>query len=80
MWVLFQTFLKNQWLVVLRWISIAAGAFLLYLKIRQGGKDEVKQEDLQKTIDEIKVGQEVSTRIAGLSDTERQQLHDKWTR
>lgn len=80
MWAVFASAVRGSWLSILGYAGLAAGAAAVILGIRKSGEDKIQSQDLQKTIAEVKINEQVQTSIDGLSDAEREQLHDKWTR
>lgn len=80
MWTSIISFLKPSWLVVAGWLAALASVAGLLLSVRRGGENAVKNQDLQKTLNEVKVSEETRTEVNSLSDSQLDKLHDEWTR
>lgn len=79
MWTLITSFFKSSWLAVAGWGAILLAVGSVLLSIRKSGEDKIRNQDLQKTLEEVKASEQAQMQVNSLSDTQLEQLRDEWT-
>ena len=72
--------LKPFWIGIVKWGAIVGGILLVLLKVRQSGKDAVKKDALEKTLDGVMARDKIEDKVASAGNAERERLRKKWTR
>ncbi len=72
--------LRPIWITLVKWGAIVGGILLILFKVRQSGKDIVRNENIKETLDGVEARDKVEDHIVASSDLERRRLRKKWTR
>lgn len=67
--------LKPFWLIICKWGLIIGGVFLVLLKIRESGKNQVKQDNLEKSLNAVLERNRIENDLNNLSDDKLNKLY-----
>ncbi len=69
--------LKPFWIAIGKWTTIAAGVIFMLIKIRQSGKDAVKVDSLEKTLQGLKTHDKIERNINTIDDDAINKLYEQ---
>lgn len=68
--------LKPFWLIICKWTAILGGIAFILFKFRQSGKNQVKQDNLEKTLIALMERDKIESNLNNLSDDKLDKLYD----
>ena len=72
--------LKPFWLGIVKWGAIMGSVLLVIFKIRQSGKDAVRNETMVETLRGVRERDKIKDNIAKSDNANRKRLREKWQR
>lgn len=72
--------LRPFWVVIAKWVSLAAGIILILLKVRQSGSEAEQRKQSMKTLKGMQIRDKIENNIAADSDTDLSRMQRKWTK
>lgn len=72
--------LKPFLIIIVQWLGIAFAALFVLFKVRQSGKDSVKNESIKATLEGVKIRDKIENTNLIASDDKLDKLRRKWQR
>ena len=72
--------INSIYLNILKYLGFALAGILIFFKVRNDGKDSVRNEQVAQVIEGVKIRERVKAIVHSSTGTERQRLRKKWTK
>jgi hypothetical protein len=72
--------INSLYLNILKYVGFALAGILIFLKIRNDGKDSVRNEQVAQIVEGVKIREKVKNVVHGSTGTERDRLRKKWSK